>query len=236
MAALRLADTRVPRYFVVRLPPMRLRTRRLLPPLLLSASALCAATPACVRETIPDPRQTLQRWSDAAARGDADALYDMLDERGRRELSREEVRRMVADQRKELADQARSLQTRDVEIRATAEVRYADGETSVLELQDGQLKIASADALPAGAKTPAQALEQLRRVLARRSYAGLTRVLTQQTRGSLENDLRSLVEGLENPEELDVDQVGETATVRVPGGHLVRLRREAGTWRVEDIN
>ncbi len=185
---------------------------------------------------MPDPRQTVQAWSDAAARGDANALYDMLDDQGRRDLSRQDVQRLVADQRKELADEAKALQARDIEIKATAQVRYPDGETSVLELQDGRFKIASADALPAGARTPTQALDELRRVLARRSYAGLMRVLTRQTRGAIENDVRSLVNGLENPEELDVDQSGDTATVRVPGGHLVRLRREAGTWRVDDIN
>lgn len=215
---------------------MRFRPVRL--PVWFAVAALwsAAGASACVRETMPDPKQALKAWSDAAARGDADAMYDMLDEQGRRDLSRDDVRRMVASQRKELADQARSVGSSEVEVKATAEVRYADGETSVLELQDGRFRIASADALPAGARTPAQALEQLRRVLARRSYAGLMRVLTRQTRGSLENDVRSLVEGLEAPEELEIDQTGETATVRVPGGHLVRLRREAGTWRVDDIN
>lgn len=224
------------RHFVIRLAPMRpcSHPTRLLLVALALPCALGAS--ACVRDTMPDPKQALQSWAEAAARGDADAIYDMLDEQGRRDLSREDVRRMVADQRKELAEQAKELSATDTEIEATAEVRYADGETSVLDLQDGRFKIASADALPAGARTPTQALEQLRRVLARRSYAGLVRVLTRQTRGSLENDVRSLVQGLENPEELDIDQMGETATVRVPGGHLVRLRREAGTWRVDDIN
>ena len=37
-----------------------------------------------------------------------------------------------------------------------------------------------------------QALEQLRRVLARRSYAGLLRVLSRETRDAIERDLRGL--------------------------------------------
>ena len=89
--------------------------------------------------------------------------------------------------------------------------------------------------LPAGARTPEQALEQLRRVLARRSFAGLMRVLSPATRSAIEGDLRSLVTGLEHPEGLEVSIVGDSATVQVPGGHEVKLRREAGVWHVEDF-
>jgi predicted nucleic acid-binding Zn-ribbon protein len=186
---------------------------------------------------MPDPRAAADAYADAASRGDADAIYDMLDEDARRALTREDVRKLVADQRKELADQAKAIRSTEARVQASARIRFADGEDAVLDLsENGHFLVASADALPAGARTPTQALDQLRRVLARRSYAGLLRVLSTPTRSAMENDLRSLVEGLENPEELDVQQSGETATVRVPGGHLILLRREGGTWRIDDID
>lgn len=211
------------------------RSRLSLPVILLGA-ALSSSTSACIRDTIPDPRQAANAYANAAARGDADAIYEMLDENSRRTITREELRRLVADQRAELADQAKAILHPDTEVKAVARVRYADGEDAILELKDGRFLIASSDALPAGAKSPAQALDQLRRVLARRSYSGLLRVLSEKTRAAIENDLRSLVNGLENPEALDIQQTGDSVTVRIPGGHLVRLRREAGTWRVEDFN
>src|SRR5262249_58777916 len=121
-------------------------------------------------------------------------------------------------------------------VKAHARVRYPDGEEATLDLEDGRFRIAAADALPAGARTPAQALEQLRRVLARRSYAGLLRVLSPATRSAIENDIRSLVEGLEQPEGLEVQVAGDTATVQIPGGHEVKLRREAGVWRGGDFD
>ncbi|MGH7295028.1 MAG: hypothetical protein ACRELB_08845, partial [Polyangiaceae bacterium] len=80
------------------------------------------------------------------------------------------------------------------------------------------------------------ALEQLRRVLARRSYAGLMRVLSPTTRAAVENDLRTLVDGLGEPGTLPVQTSGDTAVVKVPGGHQVKLKREAGVWRVEDFD
>ena len=53
---------------------------------------------------------------------------------------------------------------------------------------------------------------------------------------ALEDDMRSLVEGLEEPDGLDVEVTGDSAIVNVPGGHLVRLRREGGVWHVEDFD
>lgn len=197
-----------------------------------------AASAACASSSLPDPRDAVKAYSDAASRGDSDAIYDMLSDKGRAALSRDEVRKIVAEERAELADQAKSLAGQNVGVKTRARVRYPDGEIATLELDEDEqaFKISAADALPAGARTPEQALEQLRRVLARRSYAGLMRVLSPATRSAIESDLRSLVEGLEQPEGLEVKIAGDSATVQVPGGHEIRLKREAGVWRVEDFD
>jgi hypothetical protein len=197
---------------------------------------LACASVACVRDSVPDPRSAASAYADAAARGDAAAIYAMLDTESRRSMTLDDVRRMVAEERAELADQAKAIRSPQAEVKAAARVRFADGEDAVLQIQNGRFLVSSADAMPTGAHTPSQALEELRRVLARRSYAGLMRVLTQGSRSSMESDLRSLVQGLENPEGLDVQQTGDSAVVHVPGGHLVKLRREEGMWRIEDVD
>jgi hypothetical protein len=106
----------------------------------------------------------------------------------------------------------------------------------VLEVEDGKYRISAAAGLPFGARTPAAALSELRRALAQRSYAALIRVLSSDTRGAVEGDMRTLVEGLERPDALDVKVHGESAEVSVPGGHKVLLKREAGIWRVHDFD
>jgi hypothetical protein len=197
-------------------------------------AVLCAG---CGAQAIDDPKDAAAAYAEAASRGDADALYEMLGEKGKRSLTRAEVRALVAAERAELGERAKALRAPGVLVTARATVRYPDGEEATLDLEkDGVFRISAVDALPSGARTPAQALEELRRVLARRSYAGLMRVLTPSTRAAIEADLRSLVEGLERPEGLEVDVAGDTATVPVPGGHEVKLRREAGVWRVEDFD
>lgn len=216
-------------YYAPRVPPAVSR---------IAAAIALLAAPACASSTIPPPEETIQAYAAAAQKGDADAIYDMLSEKSRRSLSREEVRKMVADERNELAEQAKALNSPEVaaKVKTRARVRYPDGEDASLELEDNAFRISAADALPAGARTPEQALEQLRRVLARRSYAGLMRVLTPATRSAIESDLRSLVEGLERPEGLEIQVTGDTATVQIPGGYEVKLRREGGVWRVDDFD
>ena len=202
-------------------------------PLAAAAVAVCAG---CAASRVPDPHEAARAYAEAAQRGDAAALYAMLSTPSRAMRSRDELTKVIAEERGELAEQGKEIARPDVRVEATARLRYADGEEAALELRDGRYWVTAAGALPGGARTPEEALEQLRRVLARRSYAGLMRVLSPSTRAAIENDLRTMVEGLDEPGSLPVQVNGDAAVVNVPGGHQVKLKREAGIWRVEDFD
>lgn len=203
---------------------------------LLMASAALGFAAGCSGRAVPDPRSAAEEYAQAASKGDGDAIYEMMTTSAQKSRSREDVKRLVAEQRGELAEQAKSLTAKDARVEAFARLRYDDGEEAQLELKEGHFWITSSGALPGGSRTPEQALDQLRRVLARRSYAGLMRVLTPSTRAAIEQDLRSLVTGLERPETLHVEVAGDGAVVTVPGGHMVKLKREGGVWRVDDFD
>jgi hypothetical protein len=206
---------------------------------LLRVGTGCAAalvTAGCASTSVPDPHQAARAYADAAARGDGNALYAMMTHASQRARSLQDVEKMVADERGELAEQGKALAGADVRVEATARLRYADGEEAALELRDGRYWITASGALPGGARTPEEALDQLRRVLARRSYAALMRVLSPATRAAIENDVRGLVDGLTEPGTLPVNVNGDSATVAVPGGHQVKLKREGGVWRVDDFD
>jgi hypothetical protein len=198
--------------------------------------AVTAASLGCATGRVPDPALAVRAYAAAASSGDAAALYAMMTKASREARSKDDAAKMVAGERDELAEQGRELQRPDVRIEATARVRYADGEEAALDLRDGAYAVTAAGTLPGGARTPEQALDQLRRVLARRSYQALMRVLSPSTRAAVENDLRALVDGLTAPETLPVQVDGDAAVVPVPGGHQVKLKREAGVWRVEDFD
>ena len=201
-----------------------------------SLAILAAISLTACASSVPDPRSAAQEFADAAARGDSDTIYDMMTDEARAARTREDVRKIVKDERAELADEAKVVSQKDARVQAMARLRFEDGEEAALELKEGEFKVTAAGALPGGAKTPQEALDDLRRVLARRSYAGLMRIVTPATRAAIEHDLRALVEGLEHPATLDVTVSGDSAQVNVQGGHQVRLKRESGIWRVEDFD
>jgi hypothetical protein len=191
---------------------------------------------ACAAGTVPDPHDAARVYGDAAARGDAGALYAMMSASSRLDRRKQDVVDMLANERVELSEQAAALAQPGSRVTATARLRYADGEEAALDLRQGRYWVTAAGALPGGGRTPEEALEQLRHVLARRSYAGLMRVLSPATRAAVENDVRSFVEGLNEPAALPVQVSGDAAIVPVPGGHQVKLKREEGVWRVEDFD
>jgi hypothetical protein len=199
-------------------------------------SAFAMALAGCLSQSVPDPHAAASAYTAAAASGNADAIYGMMTSSAQNERSRDDVRRIVADERGELAEQARLLSAKDVRIEATARLRFEDGEETALELKNGRFWVTNAGTIPGGARTPEEALDELRRVLARRSYAGLMRVLSPATRAAVEVDLRALVTGLEHPEGLPVRLSGDQARVSVPGGHHVTLKRDGGIWRVDDFD
>jgi len=196
--------------------------------------ALAAA--ACAGGRVRDPREAAAAFATAAARGDPEAIYAMLGPSARAALSRDDVRRLVAEQGADLAGHARALASGPLKASATARLRFADGEEVALDWSEGGFGMTSGGALPGGAPTPEAALDELRRVIARRSYAGLIRLLSPATRSAVEQDLRTLVGGLEHPESIPVHSSGDAASAVVPGGHHVTLKREAGVWRVEDFD
>lgn len=176
------------------------------------------------------------RYRDAVRRGDAAAVFALLDERAQQTYGLEGVGRLLEENGRELERNADAVNAPDAAIEAVAELRYADGETALLVLEDGTFRVQSSLTLPTGSRSPAQALVEFRRALARRSYPALTRVLTDESRAALEQDLRSLVEGLEAPGTLDIRVDGDNAEVEVLGGHWVQLKREGGVWRVKDFD
>jgi hypothetical protein len=200
-------------------------------------TVMALALVACAPKTaVPAATPVVDAYAAAIERGDAETIWTMMSEDSRRAISREELSRVLKEQKTELGEHAKGLGSAERVISARADVRYTDGEVVSLDLDDGEFRVTAADALPAAAKTPTQALTQLRRVLARRSYAGLLRVLSPRTRAALERNLRSLVEGLDEPDALGVEVVGDTAIVDVPGGHEVKMRREDGVWYVDDFD
>jgi len=202
----------------------------------LGFALLAGLTAGCAAPRMPDPKVTAVSFAEAAKAGDSERIYAMLSREAQRDFGPEGTRRLVAESKPELARQGTALLGPGARVEALAEIRFDDGESAVLELEGGVFRLSSLGTVPSGARSPAEALGDFRRALARRSYPALLGVLSLETRDALESDLRSLVEGLENPQSLEVKVSGESAVVTVPNGHQVKLKREAGVWKIQDFD
>ena len=190
----------------------------------------------CATRIIPDPVVAARQYADAVKAGDVDAVYEMLDEDAKKSITRERLGQLLNAQKQELAEQAKALQGPLVTAKTTARMRFVDGDDVVLErTDDGVFAIRSVWMMAGGALTPADALTQLRSALARRSYEGLVGVLSAHAKGNLDDGIQAVVNGLQDPTRLDIDQDDNSARVRLPTGYTVWLKREDNTWVVDDI-
>jgi len=190
----------------------------------------------CAEPHLPDPKLAASLYAEAAQSGDSERIYALLSDQAKRDYGRQGTRRLVEQARGELSRQGAALLSPGSRVQASAEIRFEDGESALFDLEDGAFHLSSLGSMPSRPRSPSEALGDFRRALARRSYPALLGVLSVETREALEGDLKSLVEGLENPETLDVKVSGDNAVVEVPGGHQVKLRREAGVWHVQDFD
>jgi len=190
----------------------------------------------CATARPQPPEVAAREFAEAAQRGDADAIYQLMSREAQREFGPEGTRRRVEESRRELAEVGAAITRGVLTVETRAVVRFADGERAELAVEDGEFRIELADALPSRASTPEAALAAFRAALARRSYPAVFRLLSDDTRAAIERDLDALVEGLADPETLEVEVDGDRATVTLPGGFRVGLRREDGVWRVEALD
>lgn len=202
----------------------------------LALLGLSGLSGGCAASRLPDPRLAAVQYAEAARSADSERIYALLSREAQRDFGHQGTRELAQEAKPELRRQAAALLAPDVKVQAAAEIFFTDGESALFNLEQGRFRLSSLGTVPSRARTPSQALGDFRRALARRSYPALLGVLSLETRAALERELKSLVEGLENPETLDVKVSGDTAVVDVPGGHQVKLRREAGVWQILDFD
>lgn len=162
-------------------------------------------------------------------------MYALLSSERRQDLTSAQLSERLADTRAETTESVQRVRDTGTPAHATAVVTLKDGETVDLVLEDGEWRIAAGVLDAAGLRTPVEAVQSLRRVLMRRDLAGLLSLLTSDERTSWEAAFGRVIEGTADPLDWDTEIRGDEATVRITGGGSIELRREAGRWRVHDI-
>jgi hypothetical protein len=114
-------------------------------------------------------------------------------------------------------------------------VALPSGEEVPLVLEDDGFHVAGGFLDAVSPITPEDAIEALRHALLRESLPALLRILSRDTRAQLESEIASLLEATEDELDLEVDESGDRATIRLGHGRTLELVREAGEWRIRDV-
>lgn len=193
----------------------------------------CAGAPP----PVAGPEATLEAYAAAVRAGDARGVYRLLDPATRAEVPFDRFASTFEANRAELSEQAQDVEdaVKADQIQSRAEVDLSDGEKAILTLEEGRWTLLGGVLDAPALQTPLDAVLALRHAVQRRSLRGLARVLGREARAGLEDERRRFLEETADPLDLEVEILGNEARVRLTGGRVIHLVREAGEWRVEDV-
>lgn len=190
----------------------------------------CARTPPPVRP----PSTAARQLATALQQDDAQAAYHLLSPAVRREVSLSQFRRQWEENAAERRRLGEALQ-QAAPPRAHAAVVLENGERIPLVLEDGYWRLQGDVMNVAAMETPADTVAALRRALQRRSMDGLLRLLSRGQRAAWEARFEEIIQETQDPLGLEIEIDGQKAVVHTGDGDVIRLRKEAGEWRVTAI-
>ncbi|MBK8412995.1 MAG: hypothetical protein IPL19_34095 [Sandaracinaceae bacterium] len=181
---------------------------------------------------------TARAYADAVRRGDAEAVYALLDAETRASLTLDDLRAQMAEAPEELREQATAVEAalgdpQLVETRASVPLRTGQHAVLVIEGERWRLVGTLLDAVSLA--TPEDAVMAFRSALERRSLSSIGRILARAPRAEIDAQIERFLLDTEDQPALDVDIQGNEATVRTASGRVIRMVREAGEWHVLSV-
>ena len=184
---------------------------------------------------VEGPGPTVEAYARAVRARDAEAVHALMDADSRETVDTQEVARLLAENQIELSERAEIAQQQLEGIESRATVRLPSGELAVLTLEDGEWKLLGGVLDAPALQTPEDAIRAMRHALQRQSMSGVLRVLARSPRSQLEAEVERFLEDTEDELDYDVEIEANEALIRASNGRMIRLVREAGEWRIVDI-
>lgn len=189
----------------------------------------------CGTVSMPDPGVTARAFADAIEQGDAERVHAMLDDDTRAALSVEVLETLLRDNRADLVALSAALRRETPYVPARARVELGRGDEVVLVTEDGGFRIDGGAAALVTLATPEQAVRALRSALLRGDLGAFLRVISNDARTDVETELARLLEETADTLDIEVNETGDEAVVRLTGGRVLHLVREGGEWHVVDL-
>lgn len=203
---------------------------------LLAMGLLTACGAAVTTNSVEAPDATVRAYAAALRAGDAAAIRELMTAETQARVSEAEVARLLEENREELRERAQQAEAAlEGGVSTRAAVRLVDGEVAVLGLEAGHWRIVGGVLDAPALLTPEDAVRSLRMFLRRRSLPGLLRVLAHGPRADLEAEVARFLDDTEDELDWETEVHDNEAFVRTSAGRVIHLVREAGEWRVADV-
>jgi hypothetical protein len=205
------------------------------------------ALPACAHHRPEEPAATVASFGAALARGDVRGAYQLTSVAFQRRMPYEAFAAALAAGGAEPAALGQRLVAEAGAVAPRVEVTLQLGEQVPLVLEDGRWRVDGAVYEAWGQATPRAAVRTFVRALDARRYDVVLRLVPDRYRGGLSAErLRTFWEGedrdkhqamlarLRAAAQAPLTETGEEARLVVAPDRVVRLVREAGSWKIED--
>lgn len=196
----------------------------------------------------PGPKETLDRYREALARGDVDAVWSLSDSAFRNAHAKEELRSALASDPGAFAKAEERLKGSGEGVRQSAEIALSGGDRALLVREDQEWRIAEGGFEPASFDTPEHALfaffdavrvgrwPVVRKAIPERhaSKFGSDEVLRAHVaamRARIERARAAVGPSPSGRAEID----GTKAVLTYGEGRRVTFEREGGVWRILDL-
>lgn len=197
------------------------------------AVAMTAA--GCATTRADHPKDAIRSYHQAVEDRDADAVYALLDDEGRRGMDPETFARYFEENYDAIslqADQLLAGSERDQELRVHAKVPLPAGEQAELVWRSDNWWLAQTAPTRGAQASPQQTLDAFRSALAGRNLDATLALLSTERRSAYLAELELFRKSLEGAEGEEIVTNGDTAIIALSGGNKLILVREDGVWRV----
>jgi hypothetical protein len=197
----------------------------------------------------PGPVSAVRAYSDALARHDYDAAYELMSARFRAQHSRDDFAHMMQDNTREVNETAARLGAPHQDLEVSAEFSYGLGDRMRLVREDGDWRIASNPIQFYGQATPREALRSFVRAYRLKRWEVMLRFVPdkyrermtvdkvrQQFDGARSEDTAARMNLLEANLGAPITERGGEARMPYGDRFEVKFVREEGLWKLQDLD
>jgi hypothetical protein len=189
----------------------------------------------CCAESLPEPETALRTWA-AQLETEAPPAMELASKAALSRFGRMGVEARLTSERSELVALLRESTAVGATVTLRVHWRLKDGRTlSFSRAGAGSWTLEAPPGLRGAPTTVEDFAREWGALMVQSDFSALTGLLVDKQRDQLEAMRSALAEELKEFSACEVKEQGDTAVISTPRGYVLRLRRQGGVWRLEEL-